>query len=133
MDYSVLESTFRSMNNLSEKLHASYFFYILISPRYFIFMTMYLPSVGLINASLLFSALYLWLQTEASFANSTLAQKIGLTNLVNRTKKELLDKCISDHSIVDRPVLPCLLRLIKMIALGSSALFFEVRDGFPCF
>lgn len=47
-----LESTLRSFNNLLERLHASYFFYLLPRPNYFIPVGNYLPAAVLLGASL---------------------------------------------------------------------------------
>ncbi|AQZ11866.1 GAA1 (YLR088W) [Zygosaccharomyces parabailii] len=51
------EAMFRSINNLLEKFHQSFFFYILVAPRYFVSISSYLPaaivlSVGFAVASL---------------------------------------------------------------------------------
>lgn len=51
------EAMFRSINNLLEKFHQSYFFYMLVAPRYFVSISSYLPativlSVGFALASL---------------------------------------------------------------------------------
>ncbi|WVR06746.1 hypothetical protein IAU60_003781 [Kwoniella sp. DSM 27419] len=47
-----LESTLRSMNNLLERLHASYFFYLIPRPGQFIPVGHYLPAAVLLGASL---------------------------------------------------------------------------------
>ncbi|WWD17002.1 hypothetical protein CI109_101438 [Kwoniella shandongensis] len=47
-----LESTSRSFNNLLERLHASYFFYLLPRPDWFIPVGHYLPAAVLLGASL---------------------------------------------------------------------------------
>lgn len=47
-----LESTLRSFNNLLERLHASYFFYLLPFPDHFIPVGNYLPAAVLLGASL---------------------------------------------------------------------------------
>ncbi|OCF31947.1 glycosylphosphatidylinositol transamidase [Kwoniella heveanensis BCC8398] len=47
-----IESTLRSMNNLLERLHASYFFYLLPRPDQFIPVGHYLPAAVLLGASL---------------------------------------------------------------------------------
>lgn len=47
-----LESSLRSLNNLLERLHASYFFYLLPKPGRFIPVGHYLPSAILLGASI---------------------------------------------------------------------------------
>lgn len=53
----VVESTFRAVNNLLEKFHQSFFFYLMLSPRFFVSIASYLPAgclaaVGYVLASL---------------------------------------------------------------------------------
>lgn len=40
----VVESSFRSVNNLLEKFHQSFFFYLMLSPNHFVSISSYLPS-----------------------------------------------------------------------------------------
>ena len=58
--YRVIESTLRTMNNLLERLHASFFFYVQTSPSTFLKIGTYLPSTILISVSLLFTGLREW-------------------------------------------------------------------------
>ncbi|KZV73437.1 Gaa1-domain-containing protein [Peniophora sp. CONT] len=58
----VVESTMRTMNNLLERLHASFFFYIMANPGQFLKIGMYLPSAILVGASLMFGGLGSWVQ-----------------------------------------------------------------------
>ncbi|KAH9035501.1 Gaa1-like protein [Lactarius pseudohatsudake] len=55
-----IESTLRTMNNLLERLHASFFFYIMTTPSSFLKIGSYLPSVVLVAASLMFGGLGEW-------------------------------------------------------------------------
>ena len=57
---STVESTMRTMNNLLERLHASFFLYILTTPSSFLKIGSYLPSVILVSASLMFGGLREW-------------------------------------------------------------------------
>ncbi|KDQ60997.1 hypothetical protein JAAARDRAFT_125289 [Jaapia argillacea MUCL 33604] len=56
----VVESTLRTMNNLLERLHASFFFYLLKGPTTFMKIGTYLPSAVLISVALLFGGLGEW-------------------------------------------------------------------------
>lgn len=58
----VVESTLRTMNNLLERLHASFFFYIMTTPTSFLKIGMYLPSAVIIGVALMFSGLREWVQ-----------------------------------------------------------------------
>lgn len=53
----VIDSTFRSVNNLLEKFHQSFFFYLMLSPRYFVSIGTYLPSAILVAVAFVFSSL----------------------------------------------------------------------------
>ncbi|KAH3686839.1 hypothetical protein WICPIJ_002166 [Wickerhamomyces pijperi] len=51
------EAVFRSVNNLLEKFHQSFFFYLMLAPRHFISIGTYLPSAGFFAGSFLLSCL----------------------------------------------------------------------------
>nr|POE48854.1 gpi transamidase component gaa1 [Quercus suber] len=57
------ESLFRSINNLLEHLHQSFFFYILLSANRFVSIGNYLPAAMLIAGSFTITALTLWMQS----------------------------------------------------------------------
>ncbi|EDO18207.1 hypothetical protein Kpol_543p37 [Vanderwaltozyma polyspora DSM 70294] len=47
----VAEAMFRSINNLLEKFHQSFFFYFLLAPRYFVSIGSYLPAAVVLSIS----------------------------------------------------------------------------------
>lgn len=53
----VVEATFRSVNNLLEKFHQSYFFYLLLAPMLFVSIGDYLPAAALSAAAVVFAAI----------------------------------------------------------------------------
>lgn len=55
-----IESTLRTMNNLLERLHASFFFYIMTGPQRFLKIGFYLPSAILISMGMMFHGLSAW-------------------------------------------------------------------------
>ncbi|KAH9826608.1 GPI-anchor transamidase GAA1, partial [Teratosphaeria destructans] len=57
------ESIFRSINNLLEHFHQSFFFYILLNPGRFVSIGNYLPAAMLVAGSFTVSALALWVQS----------------------------------------------------------------------
>ncbi|ODV96064.1 hypothetical protein PACTADRAFT_49483 [Pachysolen tannophilus NRRL Y-2460] len=68
----VVEALFRSVNNLLEKFHQSFFFYLMLQPRNFVSIGTYLPSVGIIAVGFAFMSL------NSFFNNSfTYSQMIG--------------------------------------------------------
>lgn len=60
----VIEGISRSLNNLLERFHQSFFFYVIISSDRFISIGDYMPSVGLMSASLLIKSFLLWLMAN---------------------------------------------------------------------
>ncbi|KAI5793225.1 Gaa1-like protein [Geopyxis carbonaria] len=59
----ILESLFRSLNNLLEHFHQSFFFYLLLAPKRFVSIGTYLPSAMLIAANFTFTAIGLWIKS----------------------------------------------------------------------
>ncbi|KAJ7097739.1 Gaa1-like protein [Mycena belliarum] len=55
-----IESTLRTTNNLLERLHASFFFYILTAPDRFLKIGSFLPSAVLISVAMMFGGLREW-------------------------------------------------------------------------
>lgn len=59
----VLESTIRSLNNLLEHLHQSFFFYLLMSAERFVSIGTYLPSAMLVAVNFSIMAIALWIRS----------------------------------------------------------------------
>lgn len=59
----LIEGTFRSLNNLLEHLHQSFFFYLLMHKERFVSIGTYLPSAMLIAANFTIMAIYLWIKS----------------------------------------------------------------------
>ncbi|KAK8022615.1 hypothetical protein PG993_013382 [Apiospora rasikravindrae] len=59
----LIEGTFRSLNNLLEHLHQSFFFYLLMQKERFVSIGTYLPSAMLIAANFTITAIALWVKT----------------------------------------------------------------------
>lgn len=59
----VIESTFRSLNNLLEHLHQSFFFYLLMQANRFVSIGTYLPSAMLVAVNFTIMAMALWVQS----------------------------------------------------------------------
>ncbi|KAK5126259.1 hypothetical protein LTR85_010494 [Meristemomyces frigidus] len=60
------ESVFRSINNLLEHLHQSFFFYILLNANRFVSIGNYLPAAMLVAGSFTITALALWTQSGSA-------------------------------------------------------------------
>ncbi|CAG9792853.1 unnamed protein product [Diatraea saccharalis] len=59
-----LESILRSLNNLLERFHQSYFFYLLAATNRFISIGQYMPSLCLLCVAMLLRALALWVTIQ---------------------------------------------------------------------
>ncbi|CAK7266255.1 Glycosyl phosphatidyl inositol protein transamidase complex subunit [Sporothrix epigloea] len=59
----ILEGVFRSLNNLLEHLHQSFFFYLLMSRERFVSIGTYLPSAMLLAANFTIMAIALWVRS----------------------------------------------------------------------
>lgn len=62
----VLEGMARSLNNLLEKFHQSFFFYLLPSTRSYISIGLYMPPFALIALPILIKALYLYISLQST-------------------------------------------------------------------
>jgi len=60
----ILEDIFRSLNNLLERFHQSYFFYLLPSSERFISIGLYMPAICLIAGALFVKACGKWCQLQ---------------------------------------------------------------------
>lgn len=63
----LVEGSFRSLNNLLEHLHQSFFFYLLMNKDRFVSIGTYLPSAMLLAANFTIMAIYLWVQSGQAF------------------------------------------------------------------
>ena len=56
----IIESTLRSINNLQERFHQSFFFYLLPSSHHYISIAMYMPVFGLLVLPILIQIVTVW-------------------------------------------------------------------------
>ncbi|EZA48989.1 hypothetical protein DMN91_011736 [Ooceraea biroi] len=80
----VVESIVRSLNNLLERFHQSYFFYLLPSTDRYISIGLYMRPLVLIIASVFIKAFSIWqrLQTSTTSSNETKTNKHNSSNVV---------------------------------------------------
>ncbi|KAL0946673.1 hypothetical protein HGRIS_012862 [Hohenbuehelia grisea] len=108
----IVESFFRTTNNLLERLHASFFFYIFASSTHFLKVGSFLPSAVLISVAMMFGGLKHW--TDAAWhldhlvavADHKDGSSVGNTNQEKWIRRR-------------RPVLNALGIMISTHALGS--------------
>jgi glycosylphosphatidylinositol transamidase len=57
----LIESTARSLNNLLEHFHQSFFFYLLPGPRRYVSIGMYYPPLVLVAIGLILKVCFAWI------------------------------------------------------------------------
>ena len=60
----IVEGISRSLNNLLERFHQSFFFYVIVSSERFISIGDYMPSISMMAGSLLIKSFLLWLMSD---------------------------------------------------------------------
>ncbi|KAK9236263.1 Gaa1-like protein [Lipomyces kononenkoae] len=73
----LVEASMRSINNLLEHFHQSFFFYLLLSPRRFVSIGTYLPSAMLIGASFTIKGIYHWMTSSSTKTDGMFDQAIS--------------------------------------------------------
>ncbi|KAK7020446.1 Gaa1-like protein [Favolaschia claudopus] len=111
----IVESTLRTTNNLLERLHASFFFYILATPDHFLKIGSFLPSAVLISVAMMFAGLKIWSDSAWIPDTSAAIEKEGENN-GNKWIERI------------RPVLPVLGMMIST-HIGGVALFYVLTTA----
>ncbi|KAI1424249.1 Gaa1-like protein [Xylaria sp. FL1777] len=76
----LVEGTFRSLNNLLEHLHQSFFFYLLIHKDRFVSIGTYLPSAMLIAVNFTIMAILMWVKSGSGDGVSGHAESSAVTS-----------------------------------------------------
>jgi glycosylphosphatidylinositol transamidase len=97
-----IESICRSLNNLLEKLHQSFFFYLLMQCNRFVSIGTYLPSAMAIAASYTLMAIYLWVLSGYQRVENPRASVNGNTE-GGRSEKTPFNK---DNSVLPAEIKP---------------------------
>ena len=92
----VVEGIFRSLNNLLERFHQSFFFYLLPSSSQYVSIGMYMPAFGFLGGSLVIAALGLWLECTEDERQEKLNE---IQKSEDSQKKELKKKKIEEEKI----------------------------------
>ncbi|EXJ94628.1 glycosylphosphatidylinositol transamidase [Capronia coronata CBS 617.96] len=87
-----VESICRSLNNLLEKLHQSFFFYLLMQSNRFVSIGTYLPSAMIIAAAYTFMAIYLWVLSGYRLKEKTAVTVDGTAEQEAKEKDRAADK-----------------------------------------
>jgi glycosylphosphatidylinositol transamidase len=89
----IIESTFRSLNNLLEHLHQSFFFYLLMQSNRFVSIGTYLPSAMLVAVNFTIMAIFLWVQSGRPREKSTTIQSSeGPVKISNSNAEDCANK-----------------------------------------
>lgn len=94
-----IESICRSLNNLLEKLHQSFFFYLLMQSNRFVSIGTYLPSAMTVAAAYTVMAIYLWImsglqiqQAQPSVSNGKISiSENRSVKIENKSEKEIVE------------------------------------------
>ncbi|KII88370.1 hypothetical protein PLICRDRAFT_161388 [Plicaturopsis crispa FD-325 SS-3] len=113
----IIESTLRTANNLLERLHASYFFYIFTSPITFRKIGTYLPSAVLVSVAMMFGGLGEWVNAAWVDGGSSLDKKSEMRPETRWVRRR-------------RPVLPALAVLLSTHILGIVVFFVVTSSWF---
>jgi glycosylphosphatidylinositol transamidase len=85
----VIESTFRSLNNLLEHLHQSFFFYLLMQANRFVSIGTYLPSAMLVAVNFTIMAIYLWVKSGTPIPST---EKFASTEAGLKKPSDVIEK-----------------------------------------
>lgn len=124
----VMEGIFRSLNNLLERFHQSFFFYLLPSSSRYVSIGMYMPSFGILGASFLLTACYLWLNVneeerqklKESMKKVTKKDKDGKSKKTKKEEKKYDEKEDEDEESGDETVEVSPLPVVLPSTLTSS-------------
>lgn len=95
------------MNNLLERLHASFFFYILTDAAYFNKIGSYLPSAVLVSVGMMFHGLDLWVMSGWRLEGPSTSEKVSSSSQEQWVSRQ-------------RPVLPALMIMTATHILGAA-------------
>ncbi|KAJ7087836.1 Gaa1-like protein [Mycena epipterygia] len=105
----IVESTLRTTNNLLERLHASFFFYILTAPEFFLKIGSFLPSAVLISVAMMFGGLKVW--SDSAWILDTLVQSAEKEGDTGPRSDKWIQR--------SRPVIPVLGIIVSTHVLGG--------------
>jgi GPI-anchor transamidase subunit GAA1 len=128
-----VESICRSLNNLLEHFHQSFFFYLLMQTNRFVSIGTYLPSAMAVAAGFTIMAIYLWVKSgyiEVPYRPGQ--QNTNIERDSSATKSLLGDEglsCPSErplaHTKTDRQLLEPIFLILSVHLLGLAPLYFS--------
>lgn len=112
----VVEGVFRSLNNLLERFHQSFFFYLLPSSNRYVSIGMYMPMFGLLGGSLVVAAIGIWFECLSDAVTSTTAAASNKNDKVE-DKQGPQDDEAAISSVIPIVIPPLLLETLPPIVL----------------
>ncbi len=123
----IMEGIFRSLNNLLERFHQSFFFYLLPSSNRYVSIGMYMPGFGLLGGSLVLAALGLWCQAIYWEKDSRSKRSSEHQKKKDANAGEGDEEKEEDTSTLPTVVPSCLVLLLPMVLashfVGALALY----------
>jgi glycosylphosphatidylinositol transamidase len=116
----VVEGTFRSLNNLLEHLHQSFFFYLLMQKDRFVSIGTYLPSAMLIAANFTIMAIFMWVKSGQAPKAPVGDNKSGAVSAVDKVDKAAPTKAVDASATVSSSPAPAVERDL-LLPLGLVA------------
>lgn len=116
-----VESLCRSLNNLLEHLHQSFFFYLLMQSNRFVSIGTYLPSAMLIAGNFTIMATALWMRTGYYAGSSSLSTSAGAPT--EEKKKEPTHKGSDANGVTERQLALPLTFVVGLHLLGLIPLY----------
>lgn len=95
-----IESIFRSLNNLLEHFHQSFFFYLLMQANRFVSIGTYLPSAMLVAINFTIMAIALWVQSGRSATPTVAAPILSSEKDGTKTKKPEMEVIAAKDGMV---------------------------------
>ena len=126
----VTESVFRSLNNLLEHLHQSFFFYLLMNTHCFVSIGSYLPAAMLVAGSFTINALALWVLSGRHSAE-TVEKSVSKVTDVVRAKELVTIKEGNDVAFVPKIELETVER--KMFLPAIAVLTVHLASSIPLY
>lgn len=121
-----VESTFRSVNNLLEHFHQSFFFYLLMQANRFVSIGTYLPSAMLVAVNFTIMAIALWIQSgrppKRRAGSATVDMKESEVEVVRKEGMVALVPT-ADLAIVERQLFLPVALVVAFHFLGAVPLY----------
>ncbi|KAK1251362.1 hypothetical protein MKX07_006841 [Trichoderma sp. CBMAI-0711] len=115
----VVEGSFRSLNNLLEHLHQSFFFYLLMQKNRFVSIGTYLPSAMLLAANFTIMAIFLWVKSGQPIEKGASDESKG----ENADRKRVVKSAPCSPPTAERNLLSPLALVATCHAISAIPLF----------